>query len=873
MKGASQKDFNAKVMAQPVRIWFWLTRPATSIQDPERRRHTQVLSSVLIILFLLGAVSTLVTLLSIDHISSIFISVSGTIFLAVIYFINRAGHYNLALVLTVCTLLGSIFLLEVLNPEPGALYFLALGVSAASLFLSRRATARVMLGTIVGIGILWIFFSAALPAPDVISAMFMVLCMGLLGIITITIRQQQLEQIEKQTDLLLEDIAKREKIEASLQGSQKRFQALVEYSMEEVSLITADGTLIYESPSKRRPLGYPPNSMVGHNLLELFHPDEKDAAAQLLANIVAHPGLNQEALFRVQHQDGSWRWMEGYLTNLLHEPSVHAIVINYRDVTERQMVDEELKRRLTDFEAVTQLSSAMRAAGSLAEMLPIVLDNTLKILHRPTGSLWLYNKTKDELQPIVVRGTPEHGDVILIPPEKPGEGIAGYVFATKQTFIEPNLRDSPRLPVSLRQQMAPGRGVVAVPVRAADNVIGTLAISTFAPHKMSADDIHLLNTLSEIAGNAIQRTMFHEQTERRLQNLTALSEIDKAISSSFDLDTSLGTLLTHVVGQLGIDAADVLIFDANSLVLERVAERGFHSKKNKRAKPRLDKSYAGQAIMDREMVKINHIMTQQNDELLTVIAGLEDFVSYYAVPLQAKGSVKGVLEIFKRDTLEPDEEWLEFLNTLAQQAAIAIDNANLFEDIQRSNAELSLAYDATIEGWSHALDLRDRETEGHTLRVTDMTLELARAFELSDAELAQVRWGALLHDIGKMGIPDTILHKPGTLTDTEWAVMRKHPAFAYDMLSPIRYLQSALDIPYCHHEKWDGTGYPRGLRGKQIPLPARIFAIVDVWDALTSDRPYRQAWPKERALEYVQSLSGTHFDPRVVEMFVKMFGQ
>jgi putative nucleotidyltransferase with HDIG domain len=354
--------------------------------------------------------------------------------------------------------------------------------------------------------------------------------------------------------------------------------------------------------------------------------------------------------------------------------------------------------------------------------------------------------------------------------------------------------------------------------------------------------------------------------------LTALSEIDKAISSSFDLKTSLSTLLNHVVGQLGIDAADVLLFDANSLVLDRVVERGFHSKRNKRAKPRLDKSHAGQAIMDHEIVKIEDITAQQSDELLTSIAKTEHFVSYYAVPLMAKGYTKGVLEIFKRTRLEPDEEWLDLLNTLARQAAIAIDNANLFEDIQRSNAELSLAYDATIEGWSHALDLRDRETEGHTLRVTDMTIELARAFELSDAELAQVRWGALLHDIGKMGIPDTILHKPGSLTDHEWSVMKKHPAFAYDMLSPIRYLQSALDIPYCHHEKWDGTGYPRGLKGKQIPLPARIFAIVDVWDALTSNRPYRPAWSKEKALEYIQSLSGTHFDPRVVDMFIKMLG-
>jgi putative nucleotidyltransferase with HDIG domain len=245
----------------------------------------------------------------------------------------------------------------------------------------------------------------------------------------------------------------------------------------------------------------------------------------------------------------------------------------------------------------------------------------------------------------------------------------------------------------------------------------------------------------------------------------------------------------------------------------------------------------------------------------------EDFICYFGEPLIIKGQVKGVLEIFHRAAFEPDAEWFAFLNTLAGQAAIAVEIATLFESLQDSNSELFLAYDATIEGWSHALDLRDKETEGHTQRVTEMTLKLARLFGLSEADLVQVRWGALLHDIGKMGVPDGILLKPGPLTDEEWVAMKKHPVFAYEMLSPIHYLRLALDIPYCHHEKWDGTGYPRGLKGEQIPLTARIFAVVDVWDALTSDRPYRQAWSEEKAREHIQAGAGTHFDPQVVNTF------
>ncbi|MFN4191178.1 MAG: HD-GYP domain-containing protein, partial [Pseudothermotoga sp.] len=200
----------------------------------------------------------------------------------------------------------------------------------------------------------------------------------------------------------------------------------------------------------------------------------------------------------------------------------------------------------------------------------------------------------------------------------------------------------------------------------------------------------------------------------------------------------------------------------------------------------------------------------------------------------------------------------------------AIDNARLFEDLQRRNVELIDAYDATIEGWAYALDLRDKETEGHSERVTELTLKMARKMGIKDEELIHIKRGALLHDIGKMGVPDNILLKPGKLTDEEWELMKKHPFYAYQMLSRIEYLRPAVEIPYCHHERWDGTGYPRGLKGKEIPLSARIFAIVDVYDALTSDRPYRKAWSKEEAIQYIKDEKGKQFDPKVVDIFLTM---
>jgi putative nucleotidyltransferase with HDIG domain len=229
-----------------------------------------------------------------------------------------------------------------------------------------------------------------------------------------------------------------------------------------------------------------------------------------------------------------------------------------------------------------------------------------------------------------------------------------------------------------------------------------------------------------------------------------------------------------------------------------------------------------------------------------------------------------VLEIYHRSPLNLNAEQLQFFETLAGQAAIAVDNAQLFNSLQNAHMDLIMSYDATIAGWSRAVDLRDEETHEHTQRVTDLTLRLARAMKVEESQLLHIRRGALLHDIGKIGVPDKILLKPDKLTDEEWRQMRKHPEFAYELLSSIRYLQPALDIPYCHHEKWDGTGYPRGLKGEQIPIAARIFAIVDVWDAVTSDRPYRKAWSTEEALGYIQEQAGKYFDPQVVDVFLKL---
>jgi PAS domain S-box-containing protein/putative nucleotidyltransferase with HDIG domain len=366
-----------------------------------------------------------------------------------------------------------------------------------------------------------------------------------------------------------------------------------------------------------------------------------------------------------------------------------------------------------------------------------------------------------------------------------------------------------------------------------------------------------------------------KQSEKRIQcqldRFEALRKIDAAISSSLDLRVTLDILLDQVTRHLGVDAGDVLLFNHSSQTLEFVAGRGFRTTSLQHTNLRLGEGYAGIAALERRILKVSNLSISLGELKRAPQIGDEDFIEYLGVPLIAKGQVQGILEIFHRSTLDIDEEWMDFLESLASHAAIAVDNATMFNDLQRSNIELTMAYDATLEGWSKALELRDQGTEGHNQRVAAMTLRLAKALGINPNEMLHIRRGALLHDIGKMGIPDHILLKPGPLTPEEWIIMRQHPEYAYNLLSQISYLKQALDIPYCHHEKWDGSGYPRGLKGDQIPFTARMFCIVDVWDALLSERPYRQAWTEEQVFSFIREQTGKHFDPEIVETFLKLF--
>jgi len=397
---------------------------------------------------------------------------------------------------------------------------------------------------------------------------------------------------------------------------------------------------------------------------------------------------------------------------------------------------------------------------------------------------------------------------------------------------------------------------------------GALIWMVDKPNLLSSELSGFIQTFIHQVITSGEQARLFSRLQRYVEMMRSLHSIDRAIASSLDLQMVLDFTLQEASHHLKVDAMCIYLIDSSS-ILRYKAGLGFLFPEVASYQFRLGEGALGKVVLEKEPLFIPQIREEEHSSLPSFIEK-EKLLSLFAVPLVAKGKTQGVLIAFHRLPFHPPSDWTEFLITIGGQLAIAIDNITMFEELNRSHIELTLAYDTTIEGWAQALELRDQETEGHTRRVADLTVKLAQALGISSEDLVHIRRGALLHDIGKMGIPDQILLKPGPLTEEEWEIMKKHPVYAWELLSSIRYLRPALDIPYCHHEHWDGTGYPRGLKGEEIPLSARIFSVVDVWDALTSDRPYRPAWTREKALEYIKEQAGHHFDPQIAERFLEL---
>ena len=545
-----------------------------------------------------------------------------------------------------------------------------------------------------------------------------------------------------------------------------------------------------------------------------------------------------------------------FLTSLARQAAV---------AIENARLYNETQRRLKELEIINRISTSLRTTQSLEEMLPILLSETLQLSSTPDGSIWLYDHNSDKLIQRVASGSEtkiKHKSL------SPMDGIIGSTFRTGNVHRSAELKNDLLLFEGDRESMLPGLGAICIPLQSTAGPVGVLAVVLEKEQRIN-EDINLLTILAEITGNSIHRAQLYDQSQKQVRKLTSLRDIDSAIASSFDLRLTLNILMDQTLSHLNVDAVNIGLYHPDLQSLTYLPGVGFNIPSPTRPQMRIGDGLAGQVLIRQQTC---HIKNLQNapEAVNELLIKREGFVTYIGIPLIVKGQIKGVFEVFHRSPLSPTPDWMDFLHTLAGQAAIAIDSSQLFENLQRSNQELIQAYDTTLEGWARALELRDRETEGHTRRVTELTMRLARYMGVGDSELVNIYRGVLLHDIGKMGVPDHILKKKGKLTPDEWVEMRQHPTYAYKLLSPISFLRGVVDIPYCHHEHWDGNGYPRRLKGEQIPLAARIFSVVDNWDALLSDRPYRKAWPREKVKSHLKECAGTLLDARIVVIFLNM---
>lgn len=697
------------------------------------------------------------------------------------------------------------------------------------------------------------------------------------GKITVYYRENKPFILPEEQDLL-EAIAERLglwyhqiKTQERLTESERRFRNAIMQAPNPIMIHTVDGEVVEVNDVWLSSTGYAREEIgTVENWMKLAHPDRYQEIGQMIIDNDENETTDGDGQYPVRARDGTtlfWYFTSAPLGLL---PDGRMMVITTAvDITDRVLAEEEKQRYYNRIIALSEIDQMMVSTLELDKVLDLITLHLGNVIQLDATSVLL--KQGDNLRVIACQGFDNPEEILSLRfPSRPGYPNYDVIEGNKPVMLLNVSEDYPKF-------MQPGdshldgeiKAWLGVPLNDQNEVIGMITLDRLEAIAYTDEDIDIAMQFANRAAIAISNAKLFEQTVTDLRKLEILRAVDSAITSSQSLEEALSLILEQIQIGLDIDIVSVYRYEEESESLIYVQDRGFLTEGQPEIKVKVGKGYIGRVAETREPIFIPVVDPFNDGGQYPFSFQKENVISYYCFPLIVKEKLQGVIEYMHRSQLDPDEDWVRFAETLAGQIAIAVDNLTLFAEIRRANQDLREAYDATIEGWAHALEIRDKETEGHSRRVVTLMVEIAKVFGFSDEDLVHIRRGVMLHDIGKMGIPDQILHKPGPLDDAEWDVMRQHPDFAYDMLKEIDYLKPALNIPHYHHERWDGSGYPEGMKGDEIPLEARIFAVVDTWDALTSDRPYRNAWSREKAVQYLRDQAEKEFDPAVVEVFLK----
>ena len=658
--------------------------------------------------------------------------------------------------------------------------------------------------------------------------------------------------------VIFQDVTHRRRVEEQL-----RLLALaLEHAGDSVVITDRYGNILWHNPAFTHMTGYAPQEALGQNMRLLKSGVHgRDFYQRLWETILSGHVWRSEIINR--KKDGS----------LFHAEQVIAPVHDERgDITHFVSIMrdiEERKRHERQMEAQIAIAEALGETLHRDTLLERILEAALHAVPAAEkGSILLMEEDGSlRIHALVGFAHPERLRDFVFPP---GVGLAARVARERRPLLIHDVREEGtwfRWDVSIAQleEVRNIRSVIAAPLLLGEEVLGVISLDSLVPHAFETHDLQVLQSIASTAALVLQRAQLFEEARRRAAHLEALNAVlTEASQHLSNLDALLEVTLDRLLQVLHLQKGAIWIpsgLSQQGLAVLRHVPRDIGP---------LTAVYARRRNIPLDKVIVVEDVQKSGPFAQADFFWRAEIRAMLVAPLWAKGRRIGGIAVAASQPRTWRKDEIDLLDALGRQIGLFIERAHLFEDLQRAHQELIQAYDETIKGWGRLLEMRDAETRGHTQRVTELTLRLARAMGLSEEQLVHIRRGALLHDIGKIAIPDAILLKPGPLSSVEWQLMKRHPLFALEMLGDIAYLRPALEIPLYHHERWDGTGYPYGLKGEDIPLAARIFAVVDVYDALTSDRPYRPAWPREKALDYLRDQAGRLFDPKVVRAFLNL---